>query len=84
MTKKNSKKVTVIMPTYNSNIFFITKAFDSIYSQTFKDFEVIVVDDCSDILFQKTLHDLQVIYKFKLFILPKNSGAASKPINFGI
>lgn len=39
-------KVSVIMPVYNS-VLYIKEAIDSILNQTFKDFELILVEDCS-------------------------------------
>ncbi len=46
MPINNFPKVTVCLPTYNSGEF-ITQAIDSILEQTFKDFELIISDDCS-------------------------------------
>lgn len=42
---KNSK-VTVLMPAYNAAPY-IAEAIESIINQTFKDFEFIIIDDCS-------------------------------------
>jgi len=39
-------KVSVVVPTYNASLY-IVEALESILSQTFKDFEIIVVDDGS-------------------------------------
>lgn len=39
-------KVSVIMPAYNAENY-IAEAIDSILAQTFRDFELIVLDDCS-------------------------------------
>jgi len=38
-------KVSVIIPTHNPNKKYLHEALDSVFSQTFRDFEVIVVDD---------------------------------------
>lgn len=38
--------VTVVIPTYNS-VKFIEKAINSVLEQTYKDIELIIVDDCS-------------------------------------
>lgn len=39
-------KVSVITPTYNASLFF-KKTVESVQSQTFTDWEMIIVDDCS-------------------------------------
>ncbi len=41
---KNDPLVSVIIPTYN-RAWCIEKAIDSVFNQSFKDFELIVVDD---------------------------------------
>lgn len=39
-------RATVLMPVYNGGDF-LTHAMDSVLSQTFRDFELLVIDDCS-------------------------------------
>ncbi len=39
-------KVSVIMPNYN-HARFLPKRLESIFNQTFRDYEVILLDDCS-------------------------------------
>ena len=43
----NNPAISVIIPMYNA-AEFIAECLDSILLQTFQDFEVIIVDDCSD------------------------------------
>ena len=38
--------VSIIIPTYNSS-FFISQAIESVLVQTYKDWEALVIDDCS-------------------------------------
>lgn len=40
-------KITVIMPVYNTGKY-LYESLDSIFAQTFKEFDLICVDDCSD------------------------------------
>lgn len=39
-------QVTILMPTYNG-AFFLKEAIDSVLQQTFKDFELLIINDCS-------------------------------------
>ena len=39
--------VSIIMPSYNSAAF-ITKSIESVINQTFRDWELIICDDCSN------------------------------------
>lgn len=66
--------VSVIMPSYNVEKY-IAASIKSVIAQTYRDWELIVVDDCS------SDNTVQIIKKFndsriRLFINDKNSGAA--------
>ena len=77
--------VSVVIPLYNAEKY-IGACLTSILNQTFQDFEVIVVDDCS------TDSSCAVVESFipkfgerlKLLHTEKNSGGAGVPSNIGI
>lgn len=65
-------KVTVTMPSYNHEAF-IAEAIQSVLNQTFQDFEILIVDDCS------TDNSVDIIKSFKdpritLIVNSKNKG----------
>ncbi len=74
-------KISVIISTYNREKL-LQRAIDSVLAQTFKDFEIIVVDDHSDkppnIKLPKGENRLIAMR------LPHNTGYAVKPRNVGI
>lgn len=51
-------KVTVLMSTYNTPERYLRQAVDSVLAQSFSDFELLVVDDCS------TSNDLSVLKSY--------------------
>ena len=82
---KNFPKVSVIIPMYNAKKYF-AMCLESILIQTFTDFEVIVVDDCS------TDNSLAIaesyLEKFggrlKIISLEENTGSGAIPRNVGL
>lgn len=71
----NNTLVSIITPTYNSGEF-IAETIDSILSQSYKNWELLITDDCSkdntiEIIEQYIKEDRRI----KLFKLEKNSGA---------
>lgn len=46
MKNRSAVKVTVCIPTYNSEVY-LEEAIESVISQEFKDYELIIVDNCS-------------------------------------
>ena len=76
--------VSVIIPVYNTEKY-LSRCLDSVINQTYKNIEVICVDDCS------TDNSLQILKKYqrkdsriKIFKTLKNSGGCSTPRNIGI
>ena len=82
---KEVAAVSVIIPLYNAEKF-IGECLDSILAQTFQNFEVIVVDDCS------TDNSIAVVEGYKKFFgerlkiarTKKNSGNPGVPGNMGV
>jgi glycosyltransferase involved in cell wall biosynthesis len=76
MNTANQPLVSVLMAYYN-NLKHVEESIQSVYSQTYKNWELIVVDDCSPALEAKELiTSLQKKYGFKLIVSEKNQGAA--------
>ena len=77
--------VSVIIPMYNS-AKFIEQTLESLLYQTFKDFEVVVVDDCSTDNSVEVVENFSEHFGGRLHVikLPKNTGTPSLPRNVGI
>ena len=77
--------VSVIIPLYNAEKY-LAASLESILAQTLRDFEVIVVNDCS------TDNSVEVVERYaekfggrlKLFSMEKNSGSGALPRNKGL
>ena len=86
---ENNPAVSVIIPLYNAEKY-VGECLDSLLAQTFQDFEVIVVDDCSSdnscAVVNKFIDEMirQGGYKIKLIKLSKNSGSPGAPRNFAL
>ena len=73
--------ISVVMPTYNTEITILQEAVDSILSQTFRDFEFIIIDDCStddSYDYLQSLSDERI----RLIRNPQNLGI-TKSLNIG-
>lgn len=75
--------ISVVIPTYN-RATTIEKCLDSVLNQTYKDIEVIIVDDCStDDTVSVVEQYSKKTDKIKLYVLEKNSGACVAR-NYGV
>jgi glycosyltransferase involved in cell wall biosynthesis len=73
-------RFSVIIPLYNK-ANFVKKTIESILSQTFKDFEIVVVNDGST---DNSLAVVSEITDFRIRIFTKENGGVSAARNFGI
>ena len=74
--KKQKKiKIDIILPNFNSSDY-IKDTIRSILKQTYKNWNLIIVDDCSDKKTKKILKKITKNKKIKIFWLKKNKGAA--------
>ena len=77
-------KLSVILTCYNSKKEYLDECILSLLNQTFKDFELLVIDDCSTVPIKDLIKDyLEKDARVKYFKTPKNGGAANSR-NFGI
>ena len=86
--KKTIPAISIIIPMYNSEKY-IGECLDSIFAQTFQDFEVIVVDDCSTdsscaIVENYIKTHRGGVEKLKLIRSKVNSGTPNLPRNTAI
>lgn len=76
----SSPKISVVMITYNHEKF-IAEAINSILSQTYSDFELIIVDDGSS---DKTMKIIQEYDDSRIIILGQKNSGPSIALNVGI
>ena len=73
--KEFKKTVSIILPNFNSSEF-VTSSINSIKNQTYKNWNLIIVDDCSNDKTKKILKKFNNNKKIKIVWLKKNRGAA--------
>ena len=77
-------KVSIIIASYNSEKF-INRAINSVLNQTFKNWELIIIDDASIDRTQSIIKDWErKNRRIKSIFLEKNSGGLATPFNKGI
>ena len=72
--KKKKKTIDIILPNYNS-VSFIDETIQSIISQTYTNWKLYIVDDCSNKQTVKSLKKFSKNKRIKIFWLKKNRGA---------
>lgn len=77
-------KISIIIPTYNSSRF-IKRTIGSVLTQTFRDWELIIVDDCSKDNTELAVREFAKFDKrIKFFKTNENSGGPATPKNLGV
>ena len=79
------KYISVIIPTYNCKSY-VKYTIESVINQTYKNFELIIIDDCStDGTYEyisKLIKNINV--KARILKTKKNSGTVAHPRNIGV
>src|ERR1700741_850078 len=83
MTNAPHPKVSVIVPNYN-HARFLRQRLDSIVGQTFQDFELILLDDCSSDDSQSILSNYADDSRVRIEFNVVNSGSTFKQWNKGV
>lgn len=69
----NKNKISVLIPSYN-HAKYLKKAIDSVLNQTFQDFELIIMDDCSTDNSKKIINSYKDV-RIKKYFSDSNQGA---------
>ena len=87
MDEKNNPAVSIIVPMYNT-AKYVVECLESIFAQTFQNFELILIDDCSTDNSREIVADyvtkMNMIDKVKLIGLSENAGNPAIPRNIGL
>ena len=76
--------VSVIIPTYNAENF-IRSTIESVLSQSHKNIEIIIVDDCSSDSTLDIIKDIsETNHQIIFYSLPVNTGTPAAPRNYGV
>jgi glycosyltransferase involved in cell wall biosynthesis len=72
--KGNLSQISVVIPTYNRS-WGLIRSIESVLSQSFQDFELIIVDDCSPDDTQEVIQSIKDS-RIHYFRQPQNVGVA--------
>lgn len=76
--------VSVILPTYNGKRARLIEAVNSVLSQTFSDFELIIINDASTNDIEHTILELQAKYQRIVYIKNEKNLKLTKSLNKAI
>lgn len=74
----NNPRISVVIPTYN-RAGYIENALDSVFNQTYQDFEIIICDDSSNDNTLEVINSIKAKSKLPIHVevLPKNLGVSA-------
>jgi len=81
---KNKYKVAVIMSVYNTPFSIVKRAIDSVLNQTFKDFELIIIDDGGTNGSHQSILEYAILNENKITYLRHKNCSQSESINKAI
>ena len=83
--KNFAPKISIVIPMYNTEKY-VGECLHSLEIQTFQDFEIIVVDDCSTDKSPEIVESYMPKFngRLKMIRTEKNSGGCSVPRNAGM
>lgn len=77
-------KISVLMAVYNTSFKLVKRAINSVLNQNYKNFELLIIDDGSDIFLSKKLLTYTEIHQQKITYLRHKNCGQSASINKGI
>ena len=80
---ENNIFLSIIIPSFNQGIY-LSECLKSIFSQTFKNFEVLIIDNCSTDNTKKIINKYKRKYSEKIKFISKKDKGQSDAINKGI
>jgi glycosyltransferase involved in cell wall biosynthesis len=83
MSQEPIPTVSVIVPNYN-HARYLRQRIDSVLGQTYRDFEVILLDDCSTDESRSIISEYENHPKVRIELNDKNSGSPFKQWNKGV
>lgn len=75
---------SVVIPFYQRQAGILSRALDSIFAQSFQDFEVIIVDDQSPLPAETELRDIPAEWKAKIRVIRQENGGPGAARNTGL
>jgi glycosyltransferase involved in cell wall biosynthesis len=80
----NQTKVSVLMAVYNTDFSYVKRAIDSVLIQDFQDFELIIIDDGSNLTNQDSLLQYVEKHENKISYIRHSNRGQSASVNRGV